>query len=146
MKLAGARRALGKLAGVLRLAVDVFEQRLELFGKRDVVVRAAQTPLAAKLAKRNAAVRADQVLELFGGRVTLFGRLVGGLGRFVLVLREVLLGAVLAQVKLLHGPRTDFRDVQCRRLGTAAAFLHGTWRLRIDSASLSRKRGLDKRG
>ena len=43
------------LAHVLRLAVDVQDQRFQLLLEADVVVRAAQPPLAAELVKRDAA-------------------------------------------------------------------------------------------
>ena len=60
LPLGGATRP---LADVLRLAVDVHDQRLQLGLEADVVVRAAQPPLAAELVERDAAYRASLLVQ-----------------------------------------------------------------------------------
>ncbi len=68
---AAARGAAGTLAHVLRLAVDVHDQRFQLLLEGHVVVRAAQPALAAELVERDAADRAGLLVELgqFFGRL-----------------------------------------------------------------------------
>ena len=76
LELAGVRRPLGKLAGVLSFVVDVFQQRLQLLGKRDVIVRATEPSLAAKLAKGDSAVGANEMIDIPRSRSRpLFARL-----------------------------------------------------------------------
>src|SRR4051812_26304608 len=65
-----ARAEFRHFADVTRLAMDVEQQRLELIGEADIVVRAAEAALLAKLEEGNAADRAGALVEaseLLGG-------------------------------------------------------------------------------
>ena len=107
--------ALRHLADVPRLAVDVQEQRLQLRGEADVVVRAAEPALLAELQERDAAHRAGPLVE--PGQ--LLGRLADGqmLGqqaghrrqRFGRLVRRRAPGTC-ARI-----PRTDAARSACRR-------------------------------
>ncbi len=98
------------LAHVRQFAVDVHNQRIERVLETNVIVGAAQAPLAAELVKSNAAYRARlliQLGQLFGGLAD--GHLVrqhrghasGGRG-LARRLGQVLPGVIFAKMQFLR--------------------------------------------
>ena len=113
---------------MLRVAVDVLQQRQEFGFKSDVIVGTSQSSLGAELAERDAAVGADQLIEflklLLVSRPSNPIRPVARLG--CLGALQVFLSTRFAKVQLVRNTFADFRDVQGGWLGAAATFLHET--------------------
>ena len=125
------RAELRHFADVARFAVDVQQQRLELGGEADVVVRAAEAALLAEFEERDAADRAGALVEpgeLFGrfadGQV--LGQQAGHRGQRLRRHRPTrargTCGALFAEVELVRLAVHQVGDVERGRLIALLAF------------------------
>ena len=139
--LAGTGCALGNLAAMLGLAVNVFQERQQLILERDVVVRTTKPTLRSKLLERDATAWAGALIEFvqvlfrfgLGPRRHFIERFRGCLG-------EVLLCTRLAQMQSLNFTVSKFGDVQDGGFGAATALFHDNYANRFSVTGLSSRK------